>query len=91
MDMDQAAVFLAGSILTALGFIVVIGAIIVINNLLHKFWKPVRMFTADSWNINPPERFASQDELARVAPHLDKKQLLKKPIIVIKIIIAKTY
>lgn len=73
MDMDQAAVFLAGSILTALGFIVVIGAIIVINNLLHKFWKPVRMFTADSWNINPPERFASQDELARVAPHLDKK------------------
>jgi hypothetical protein len=54
MDMDQAAVFLAGSILTALGFIVVIGAMVVINNLLHKFWKPVRIFSADSWHINPP-------------------------------------
>jgi hypothetical protein len=41
MDMDQAAVFLAGSILTMLGFIVVAAGIIVINNLLHKFWKPV--------------------------------------------------
>jgi hypothetical protein len=52
--MDQAAVFLAGSILTALGFVVVIGAAVVINNLLSKYWKPVRIFTADSWNINPP-------------------------------------
>jgi hypothetical protein len=41
MDMDQAAVFLAGSILTMLGFIVVAAGIIAINNLLHKFWKPV--------------------------------------------------
>ena len=41
MDMDQAAVFLAGSILTMLGFIVVAAGIIAINNLLHKFWKPI--------------------------------------------------
>jgi len=39
--MDQAAVFLAGSILTMLGFIVVAAGIIAINNLLHKFWKPI--------------------------------------------------
>lgn len=52
--MDQSAVFLAGSILTALGFVVVFGAVVVINNLLHKYWKPVRIFTPDSWQINPP-------------------------------------
>ena len=75
MDMDQAAVFLAGSILTALGFVVVVAGIVVVNNILHKFWKPVRIFTADSWAaINPPHRFASQDELDRVAPHLEGKQ-----------------
>lgn len=91
MDMDQAAVFLAGSILTALGLIALVAGIVAVNNIIAKFWKPVRIFTADSWNINPPERFASQDELARVAPHLDQKQLLKNPINVIKIIIAKTY
>jgi hypothetical protein len=39
MDMDQAAVFLAGSILTALGFIVIVGAAVVINNIIHKYWK----------------------------------------------------
>ena len=55
MDMDQAAVFLAGSILTALGFLVVIASIIVVNNLLHRYWKPVRIFTLDSWHVNPPE------------------------------------
>ena len=66
MDMDQAAVFLAGSILTALGFIVVFGAVIVINNILHKYWKPVKIFSADSWNINPPQ-------FIQTAPTLDKE------------------
>lgn len=73
MDMDQAAVFLAGSILTMMGFVVIVIGIIVINNIIHKYWKPVRIFTPDSWNINPPQRFISEDELTRVAPHLDKK------------------
>jgi hypothetical protein len=39
MDIDQAAVFLAGSILTALGFIVIVIAAVVINNIIHKYWK----------------------------------------------------
>jgi hypothetical protein len=73
MDMDQAAVFLAGSILTMLGFVAVVIGIVAINNILHKYWKPVRIFTADSWNINPPARFVHEEELAKIAPHLDKK------------------
>ena len=74
MDMDKAAVFLAGSILTMLGFIVVIAAIVVINNILHKYWKPVRIWTADSWAVfqNNP-RYATEEELSRIAPHLDDK------------------
>ena len=63
MDMDQAAVFLAGSILTALGFIVVIAGIVAINNILHKYWKPVSIFTPDSWKAyNPPIRYQPTDE-----------------------------
>ena len=72
MDMDQAAVFLAGSILTALGFIVVVAAIVVINNIIHKYWKPVKIFSADSWNLNPPQRFAHANELERITPSLDE-------------------
>ena len=67
MDMDQAAVFLAGSILTALGFLVVIAAVIIVNNLLHKYWKPVRIFTSDSWSaMNPPHRFATPEDIAEI-------------------------
>jgi hypothetical protein len=64
MDMDQAAVFLAGSILTMLGFIVVVAGIVVINNIIHKYWKPVKIFSADSWHVNPPHRFTSEEEIA---------------------------
>jgi hypothetical protein len=72
MDMDQAAVFLAGSILTALGFIVVVAAIVAVNNIISKYWKPVRIFSADSWNLNPPVRYVTEDELAKIAPKLEK-------------------
>jgi hypothetical protein len=73
MDMDQAAVFLAGSILTALGFLVVIAAIIIVNNILHKYWKPVRIFTADSWTaMNPPMRYATPEEVEEIKSNVKK-------------------
>jgi hypothetical protein len=74
MDMDQAAVFLAGSVLTMMGFVVLVIGVVAINNILHKYWKPVRIFTGDSWSsINPPHRFATPEELNRIAPELDSK------------------
>ena len=64
MDMDQAAVFLAGSILTAIGFVVIVAAAVAVNNLLHKYWKPVRIFTDDSFKLgNGGVRFAEPHEL----------------------------
>ena len=71
MDMDQAAVFLAGSILTMMGFVVVIIGVVAINNILHKYWKPVRMFTPDSWHFNPPPHFVTREEL--VEPKIEHK------------------
>lgn len=63
MNMDQAAVFLAGSILIALGFTVIIAALVVVNNILHKHWKPVSIFTPDSWKAfnPPPPQFVDQE------------------------------
>ena len=61
MDMDQADVWLCGSILTTLGFLVIIAGIIIVNNLLHRYWKPVRMFTTDSWTaFNPPMQYQQE-------------------------------
>ena len=74
MNMDQAAVFLAGSVLTMLGFVVVIGGVVAVNNILHKYWKPVRLFTADSFHpfSQPPMRYATEEELARITPTMEK-------------------
>jgi len=72
MSMDQAAVWLASSILFTLGLTVIIIGIIVINNLLHKYWKAVRIFTPDSWNINPPIRYVTEEELTKVDPQMNK-------------------
>lgn len=72
MDMNQSAVFLAGSIMIALGFIVIVAGVVVINNILHRYWKPVKFFTADSWHFNPPVRYATDEELAKIAPTMDK-------------------
>jgi hypothetical protein len=64
MDMDQAAVFLAGSILTMMGFIVVVIGLVIINNIINKYWKPIRVFTSDSWTaMNPPERFMQESQI----------------------------
>ena len=64
MDIDQAAVFLAGSILTAVGFVVIVAAVVAINNIIHRYWKPVRIFTADSWSVGTGSaRFAEPHEL----------------------------
>jgi hypothetical protein len=72
MDMDQSAVFLAGSILTALGFVALVVAVVVVNNILHKYWKPVAIFTPDSWKgFHPPMRFEDQE---KIAPHLDENK-----------------
>jgi len=70
MDMDQAAVFLAGSILTMMGFIVVIIGLVIINNIINKYWKPVRIFTSDSWNLNPPIHYPHQE--VQIEPKIEE-------------------
>jgi hypothetical protein len=75
MDMDQAAVFLAGSVLTALGFIVVVIGLVVINNIIARYWRPIRIFTEDSWQtLSSSPRFAEPSEVEKIQePTLTKK------------------
>lgn len=69
MDMDQAAVFLAGSILTALGFIVFVIAVVVVNNIIYRWWKHL------GWNLgvlgNANARFATPEELEQLPPKIE--------------------
>ena len=66
MDIDQAAVFLAGSILTGLGFIIIVITAVVINNIIHKYWKSF------GWNFFPA--YVHKDEIVMEEPKMDNKK-----------------
>lgn len=76
MDMDQYAVFLAGSILVMLGFTVVAIGIIVINNIAAKYWKPVTIFTRESFSLfghhnHTPINTLNDEEYEALIKHLE--------------------
>jgi hypothetical protein len=62
MDMDQAAVFLAGSILTIMGFLVILGGIVIANNIIHKYWKSFGWSLFGWAQHQEPTRFMTQEE-----------------------------
>ena len=72
MDMDQAAVFLAGSVLTVLGFLVILGGVLVGNNLIAKYWKSWGWTWMPHW-ANEPQRFATQEETSKIATTLKEE------------------
>jgi hypothetical protein len=74
MNMDQAAVWLAGSILTMLGFIIIVAGVVVINNIIHRYWKPMNWFTPDSWRgFHPPTApYVEQEEPSLVKENVKK-------------------
>jgi uncharacterized membrane protein len=72
MDMDQAAVFLAGSILTVMGFLIILVGIVVANNIIHTYWKSFG-WSWMPWWANEPQRFATQEEVEHITPTFEKK------------------
>jgi len=58
MDVEQASYFLTSTILVMLGLVVIAIGVTAINNVIHRYWKPVKIFTPDSWKaFNPPMRY----------------------------------
>jgi hypothetical protein len=60
MNLEQAAIFFTGSILTMLGFVVIVIGAVVINNILHKYWRPVKFFYYDE---RPMPRFIDEEDI----------------------------
>ena len=74
MDMDQAAVFLAGSVLTVLGFLVIIGGVLVVNNLVAKYWKSWGWQMIPGWyHENSNTRFMTHEEASKIPPTLKEE------------------
>lgn len=79
MNIDSASTFLISSILFSVSCLILAAAATAINNLLHKYWKPVTMFSVDSWTLfgssaadryveNHPEVMSKKAELEKIAP-----------------------
>jgi len=49
--MVTATEFLTSSILVMFSILVIVSGLVAINNLLHKYWKPVKLFTVDSFGL----------------------------------------
>jgi len=74
MDMNSLAVWLAGCVLVTLGVVVIMAGAIVINNLIHRFWKPVTFFYTQQ-GLFPTVRFVTQEELIQIEQEKEKKNV----------------
>jgi hypothetical protein len=60
--MEQMPNWLTGSILFSLGCLVLVAGAVLINNLLHRFWKPVTIVLLRNDSVYPKLRFATTDD-----------------------------
>ena len=44
MELSSASTFLVGSVLISLGMIVLVSAVVFVNNIIARFWKPVKIY-----------------------------------------------
>ncbi len=87
MNLEQAATFLSSSILVILGLMAIIAGSVVINNLIHRFWKPVTIFTRESFSIfgghpmnNAPIQNLTQEEYDKLLENLEKIRAEKNTV-----------
>jgi len=71
MDMDNAAVFLAGTLLYALGILIILSATIIANNLIYKYWKSFGWTFFPTLFHQEPSRFMTPEEAAKMDPTID--------------------
>jgi hypothetical protein len=71
MTIESASTFFVGSILYMLAIVVIVAGVTLINNIISKYWKPVKIWLPHYFG--EPQRFATEEEVARIAPSMDKK------------------
>ena len=77
MIAEQMANWLIGSILFALGSIVLVFGLILINNLLHKYWKPVTIVLFRNESLYPKIRYSSPEDTEFKEPKFEQEKIDK--------------
>ena len=66
MTIEQATVFLSASVLFVLGCLVILLGVIVANNMIARYWKPLGWRIMPAWYDEPPKQFMTQEEHDRL-------------------------
>jgi hypothetical protein len=77
MIAEQMASWLVGSILFALGSIVLVFGVVLINNLLHKYWKPITIVMFRNESIYPKIRYSIPEDTELKEPKFEQEQIDK--------------
>lgn len=91
MTLEQSSVFIVGSILVMLGLVIISIGAVTINNIFHRYWKPVTIFSKDSFTIfgnstsvMDPMTTLTDDEYHKLVEYLEKlrskKDQVDKPV-----------
>lgn len=77
MIAEQMANWLIGSILFALGVLVLVFMCVLINNLLHRYWKPVTVVFFRNESLYPKIRFITAEDKIVKDPEFEPEKIDK--------------
>ena len=77
MIAEQMANWLIGSILFSLGVLVLVFMCVMINNLLHKYWKPVTIVFFRNESLYPTMRFIAAEDKTAKEPEFELEKIDK--------------
>ena len=69
MGITEASVFLTSTLLICIGIIVIVGGALIVNNMIHRWWKPL------SWSVIPRD----WKEVTSSRFHDGEKKEVKEP------------
>ena len=78
MIAEQMANWLIGSILFSLGVLVLIFVCVLINNILHKYWKPVTIVFFRNESIYPKIRYSIPEDFEYKEPKFEQQKDIDK-------------
>ena len=78
MIVEQMSNWLIGSILFVLGSMVLVFGVVLINNLLHKFWKPVTIIYMRNESVYPVMRFSTPEDRSYKDPEFESPKPVDK-------------
>ena len=70
--------WLTGSILFSLGCLVLVAGAVLINNLLHRFWKPVTIVMFRNESIYPKIRYSIPEDFEYKEPKFEQQKDIDK-------------